>query len=235
MNDNTEVQSSANWRTSTMTVLALATVLVGYPAFRMIVAYFDMFPERGGVSNWWALWGVMLVGHWLCVAVVFSAIASERAGLESIGLKFGVFVRGRLLFLALLLAALGIAIYVPGYFYGDALPGQMESHPLGPVDSAQRVFWIPMAITAGFAEEVIFRGYALTRLRRFVGAPLAVAIGVASFALMHGPSAFIPQFAALYIVSGLLFSAAFLILKSRRLEMLIIAHAALDLVLIAAP
>lgn len=228
------VTVDATWKTSIITPIALALLLIAYPAFRMIVAYGDLFPASGA-AHWWNLWGVVLVGHWLCVAIVQIAIASERATLASIGLDFGIFIRRKGLFLIVLAFAAGAALYAPGYFYGETLPAEMRSHPLGPVSSAQRLFWIAMAVTAGFIEEIVFRGYAITRLRQFVGLPAAMAISIAAFALMHGPSAFIPQFAALYIFSGGLFAGLFILMKSRRLELLIIIHVALDMLLVAAP
>lgn len=225
----------ASWKTSIFTPIALVLLIVGYPAFRMAVAYGDLFPATGAEANWWSMWGVILIGHWLCAAIALAAIAGERATLVSIGLDVAVFIRRRSIFLIVLALAAGAAIYAPNYFYSDALPGEMRSHPLGPVSSAQRFFWIGMAVTAGFVEEIVFRGYAITRLRRFAGLPAAIAISTASFALMHGPSAFMPQFAILYVASGLIFSVLFVLMKSRRLEILIIAHAALDMALVAAP
>lgn len=220
---------------SALTIIALALVLIGYPAFRMAIAYLEWFQGPSGDSEWWVLWGVILVGHWLCAALVLAAIASERATLKSIGLNTRIFVRGRLVFLIVLILAIAAALYAPGYFYGDDLPDRMQSHPLGPVSSAQRLFWILIAVTAGFVEEIVFRGYALTRLPRLFGIPFAILISIISFSLMHGPSALIPQFAALYLISGAIFAFAFLLMKSRRLEILIIAHTLIDLVIVAAP
>ncbi len=229
-----QVKVDRAWTTTFFTPIALALLLIGYPAFRMAVAYGDLFPASDA-AQWWNLWGVVLVGHWICAAIVLTAIAGERATLASIGLDVGVFIRRRALFLIVLVFAAGAAIYAPGYFYGETLPSEMRSHPLGPVTSAQRFFWIAMAVTAGFVEEIVFRGYAITRLRRFVGLPAAMAISIAAFALMHGPSAFIPQFAALYLFSGSLFAGLFILMKSRRLEILIIVHIALDMLLVSAP
>jgi membrane protease YdiL (CAAX protease family) len=62
-----------------------------------------------------------------------------------------------------------------------------------------------------------------------------VIASVAAFALMHGPSAFMAPLLALYLVSGAAFALLFLWMKSSRLEILIVAHTALDLVLVAAP
>ncbi len=232
---NSDTQPAVTWKPNIATILALFAILVAYPAFRMIVAYWDLFPTGGRPESWWVLWSVILIGHWVCAAIVFAAIASEQAGAKSIGLNLKVFMRGRFILIAIILAALAIAYFAPTYLYGDAPPERMASHPLGPTTAAQRVFWVLVAITAGFVEEVVYRGYAITRLRRFVGLPAAIIIAIAAFALMHGPSAFEPQFLALYLIAGALFSAAFVAMKSKRLEALIFIHAFLDLTVIAAP
>ena len=223
------------WRKGIVTYIALAAILVGYPAFRMAVAYFDLFPTADSSDRWWGLWSVILVGHWLCAGVVLAAIASEKTTLASVGLDISIFIKGRWGVLLVLFAAVAAAYYAPSYYYGDEIPEQMRSHPLGPVTAAQRVFWILMAVTAGFVEELLYRGYAITRLRNLVGLPAAMFIAIASFALMHGPSAFEPQFLGLYVVSGAIFTFLFVAMKCRRLEALIIFHAVTDMMLLAAP
>lgn len=223
------------WTPKLSTVLALFTVLLGYPAWRMAVAYLDLFPGGGGRESWWALWAVILVGHWFAAAICAAAIASERGGWRSIGLDVGLFIRGRYLWLAIILVAAVAAYMAPQYLYGETSPERMMSHPLGPVSGAERIFWIAMAITAGVVEEIVYRGYALTRLRKFLGLPAAIILSVAAFALMHGPSAFQPPFLALYVVSGLLFSGLFIAFGYRRLEWLILLHILLDIGLVAAP
>ena len=214
---------------------AVALVLVGYPAFRMAIAYSEIASIEPGAAAWWSLWGVMLVGHWFCAAIVLAALAGEKASLADIGFDHYQFVRWRGVILIILMAAIFAALFAPAYFYGDAPPERMQSHPLGPVTSAQRVFWIAMAVTAGFVEEIVFRGYAITRLRRFIGLPGAITVSVLSFTFMHGPSAFDPKFAALYIVSGAFFACLFVAMKCKRLEYLVMIHTAIDLTLVAAP
>ena len=223
------------WRRCPATYVALATVLLIYPGFRMAVVYFDLFPDPGGRIGWWSTWGVILVGHWVCAVVVLAAIASEQGGLASVGLDLSLFSRRRLWWIGIVILACVVAYSAPSYFYGDVLPVRMRSHPLGPISAAERVFWVLMAVTAGFVEELAYRGYAITRLRRLMGLPLALLLSVAAFALMHGPSVFELPLLALYLVSGLLFSLIFLRLGSTRLEVLMVAHVAIDLMLVAAP
>ena len=76
-----QVTVDATWKTSFITPITLAVVLIGYPAFRMAVAYGDLFPATGA-AQWWNLWGIILIGHWICAAIVLTAIASESAALD---------------------------------------------------------------------------------------------------------------------------------------------------------
>ncbi|MEM9619033.1 MAG: CPBP family intramembrane glutamic endopeptidase [Pseudomonadota bacterium] len=223
------------WTLNVSTVMALFAILVCYPAWRMAVAYFDLFPGGDGRESWWALWTVILVGHWFVAAVCAGAITSEQGGWRSIGLDVRLFIRGRYLWLTIILVAAVAAYLAPQYLYGETTPERMMSHPLGPVSEAERIFWIAMAITAGVVEEIVYRGYALTRLKKILGAPAAIILSVAAFALMHGPSAFQLPFLALYVVSGLLFSGLFIAFGYRRLEWLILFHILLDIGLVAAP
>lgn len=228
-------ENGSNGKLTFYSILVLLLVIAGYPAARMAVAYLDIFPAGDGREAWWSLWAIIFVGHWICAGFVAAAIAKEKGGWASIGLDWSAFIRLRFIFLLIVIAAVAAAIAAPSYYYGDSLPETMRSHPLGPVTSAQRLFWIAMAITAGIAEEILYRGYAITRLRRLAGWPVALLVSVASFALMHGPSAFISQFLLLYVVSGVIFGATFLLLGMRRLEILILIHIALDLAFVLAP
>ena len=45
----------SNSQRSVATYLALATVLVIYPGFRMAVGYLDLFPTQDGRTTWWRL------------------------------------------------------------------------------------------------------------------------------------------------------------------------------------
>jgi len=228
-------KSDNSWKLNSATYVALLAVMFGYPMFRMAVAYTDIFPIFGETGNWWTLWGGIFIGHWVLVAIVLGVVGLERGGLASIGFNASWMAK-RAKGLAIVLVVFGIAaVLMPSIYYGDDVPSTMGSHPLGPVTVGQRLFWIVMAVTAGFAEEVAYRGYAITRLRRITNLPIAIVLSIAAFAFMHGPSVFIPELASLYVISGLAFSVAFILLKSRRLELLILVHAFLDLVLVTLP
>ena len=59
--------------------------------------------------------------------------------------------------------------------------------PLLPRTMQELVLWVVLSISAGFAEEVVFRGYLQRQLTAYTGrVPLAVLLQVSVFALAHG-------------------------------------------------
>ncbi|MGH9521109.1 MAG: CPBP family glutamic-type intramembrane protease [Terriglobales bacterium] len=78
---------------------------------------------------------------------------------------------------SLILAAVAYAI-------GLAQPGHMAEAqkriaPLKPVGALESVLWVALAATAGFCEEVMFRGYFMSQLRAWSGSALIAVIGQA--------------------------------------------------------
>ena len=76
---------------------------------------------------------------------------------------------------AMILAAVAYAI-------GLAKPGAMSEAqkritPLKPVGALESVLWVALAATAGFCEEVMFRGYFMTQLRAWTGSALVAVLG----------------------------------------------------------
>jgi membrane protease YdiL (CAAX protease family) len=59
--------------------------------------------------------------------------------------------------------------------------------PLLPSNLLERVLWVALSISAGFAEEVVFRGYLQRQLFAYSGSfPLAVLLQASVFAVAHG-------------------------------------------------
>ncbi len=95
-----------------------------------------------------------------------------------------------------------------------------------PGTPAERVAWVLVAVTVGFCEEVIYRGYLQTQLTAFTGrASVAVVLQAVLFGIAHGDQglAVVVRF-ALY---GVLFGA--LARWRRSLIPGIAAHVGLDL------
>jgi membrane protease YdiL (CAAX protease family) len=143
-----------------------------------------------------------------------------------------------------------VATVLGGVAFGAALKLVMKSvvMPLFGADPVNQAFhylaantaalpWVLYAVTvgAGFGEETIFRGFAFERLRRLLGTSAAATVVIVVFiAVWFGAEHYSLQGLAgvqQATVVGLIFGAVFA--ATRRLPMLIIAHAAFDIVAVA--
>ena len=102
--------------------------------------------------------------QWLIFLLIFATAYRERTGLRGLGLKpirlmdFG-WAAAFLLASNLILAALAWVLAQVGL----PMPGELAF--LIPTDPVGRVVWVMVSFTAGFCEEIGFRGYLMTRLR----------------------------------------------------------------------
>lgn len=106
---------------------------------------------------------------------------------------------------------------------------------MGPITTPERLFVIIGAFTAAYTEEIIFRGFAITRLSKFFKTPwIPLLVSIISFLFIHGtPRSY--EMAANYIFAGLAFGLSFIFMKMRRLEILILIHFFIDASLVFAP
>ena len=105
----------------------------------------------------------------------------------------------------------------------------------GPISTAERLFMVVMALTTGFTEEVLFRGFAFTRLQRLVrNSYVVLTITIISFWLIHGQPESVDR-SLNYIISGAVFGGMFIMLKYRRLEFLVLIHFLINASLVIAP
>ncbi len=129
----------------------------------------------------------------------------------------------KLVMKALVMPLLGVPAINPVYHY---LEGNARALP--PMIAI-------ILFSAGFGEELLFRGYAFERIERLLGrgrAALAVALVVptAAFAAIHLPDQRLPGVEQAAIV-GLAFAALYA--WRRRIGLVMIAHAAFDLTAVA--
>lgn len=209
------------------TRLALTVTLLVYPSLR--AAEFEFYLTGNG-QDWWRFWGVTMLGHWLCFGVVAWSLRADQERWSSLGVDWGWFRRHRGLLL------LGAGLLVGAVVAVSLLvesPARTGLFPLQATSLPERLFMLLGAVvTAGVVEEVVFRGFALTRLGQLLGSPWwALPLSMVSFLLLHGtPSD--PARTASILVFGLLFGAVFILLRRRRLEYLILLHGLLNLPLL---
>jgi len=164
-----------------------------------------------------------IIFQWILFLMVFGTTHLEKTGLAGIG--FQPFIerdisRGgkALLYVGYALTFLLVAnLLLAGLSYLLAqvgLPMDGDLKFVLPRNLEQAIIWVPLSFTAGFCEEVMFRGYLMTRLRLLFKTKSwipSILISSMAFGLCHtyqGLSGFIvitvygAMFALLYIRTG---------------------------------
>jgi membrane protease YdiL (CAAX protease family) len=156
------------FRKSILTYVSLVFLLFGYPGVSLLGAGEDPTAMLKNMSQGTLIFLLVstVAFQWVMFLMLFVSLYRERTGLGGLGLK-----RIRLVdfgwALAFLLSA-NLVLSGLAWFLGQiGLPMPGEVGLLVPKDPSGRVLWVVVAMTAGFCEEVAFRGYLMTRLRLF--------------------------------------------------------------------
>jgi membrane protease YdiL (CAAX protease family) len=225
-------------RLSGLTWAALIVTLIVYPAVYSSGVLSDIVRPiivDHSRAHWWSFWWANMAFHWIPFGLVCLALWESREKWASIGVDWSIFWRLRWLVAAVLLALAAAAVVMPRIHYGANLPGISRTLFLAPVSTLERLWMIWVAVTAGVTEEVLFRGFALTRLSRVLGSPwLALPVTVVAFLFIHGTPRSVDSLMA-YTAAGLAFGIPFILMGLRRLEWLIIIHFAIDAGMVLVP
>lgn len=177
----------------------------------------------GDASRFYEFWGGILLLHLATTTLVFWFLKSEGLtrkdiGLASSGTALAVSIAG--------LCAAGLIATIARELSGYASVDTLGLQAAYPAEREQRVFWIALSLSAGFCEEIVYRGF-LIRALQGQGMPLlgAVALSSIAFATIHGLWSW-EYFGATALAGGL-FAALFL--ATRRLLPVILIHASIDL------
>lgn len=176
-------RSVARWRTA-----CLLLALVAFPAVMvLVVPRVPFFPTPGDTPRqaWWSLVLWLVAWEWALLACVRMGLGREGLDLTDVGVpRMG---RSEWAAVAATLAvAAAVLLLVPPPEGGRS--GSLWYLPATPWE---RIAWLGAAATAGFCEEVLFRGFALGELRRrwgrgWLGTAAAVAVTTLAFVAVHG-------------------------------------------------
>ena len=246
MQSDNELRNGAGRGLDKYTALALIVSLVLYPLLYSLDFFSTTFPSLvKGIwefgyfgekhrQSWWFLWVSNFIYHWVPFLFVWFALFKNRENWDSIGLNLKWFVAKRYWIVVTFCALSLAAIVVPEIYYAE-LPKKSHTVPFGPISTAERFFMVVMAFTTGFTEEVLFRGFAFTRLQRLVrNSYVVLTITIISFWLIHGQPESVGR-SLNYIISGAVFGGMFILLKYRRLEFLVLIHFLINASLVIAP
>lgn len=174
-----------------------------------------------------------IIFQWIIFFLIYFTVVREKTFLAGIGL-----VKIRTLDFAWGIALLGMLFLVAtGFSYlltQFGIPPKGELSFLLPQETTGKFMWVFVSFTAGFCEEVIFRGYLMTRLRlvgKFKSWLIPIIISSLAFGFPHlyqGIHGFLN-----ISVLGILF--ALIYIRTRSIWPCIIAHFFLDFLAIFIP
>lgn len=192
----------------------------GLPAVLLFLKPAELFPNRPLVEQ--LLLGE--AGWWLAaIAVLAVMLLGERRGPASIHLRplgLGALGWGVLGAVVLLLAFMGTQLLLQALGLGVSQAAA--------VDFGQLPVWLilGMALRTGVVEEILFRGYAITRLEGLTGRTwLAALVSLAAFVALHVTS-WSPGHLIFVTVAGGLLTGLYL--WRRNLTANILAHTLVD-------
>jgi len=143
--------------------------------------------------------------HWTSVALVVWFVQRAGGQLQDIGLDLSL---GKLATMVGLPAALGVALSLNRESW-PASEDLATRQMILPITLGERLCWVFMSLTAGFCEEVVYRGFGIRVLRaRGLGAWQAVLLATLAYVFVHDLAGYF-LFPVFFIV-GLLFAGLFL-------------------------
>jgi uncharacterized protein len=185
---NTAAPTQVVRRPSTWTVAGL---LVGIPLSYWIkdalTPWGDRLFDQHDRQAFYGFWMSVVALHWLSVVVCLAVLRRDGIGLHHLGVPD----RRRAIRTVALPAVVGVVFVIVRSLLGPItiLGGDVFFGIASPADVPQRLVWVVVGITAGVCEELVYRGVALTLLRRRgFSTAAAVAMATIPFALMHGPA-----------------------------------------------
>ena len=243
---NSNVESAIKLQPNHYTIIALFVGLVAYPVLYSFDFFgellFSLLPElfltlQGDInrSEWWYFISSNFTFHWIPFLCIWIALKKNKEQWDSIGVDWTWFVKYKVWFLSILIILIVSALILPTIYYGDEFPLKSKAGFIGPISSVERLVMILMAFTAAVTEEVIFRGFAITRLKRWLPNPwIILPITVISFIFIHGEYRSVGQ-TLNYAVAALAFGIPFILMKLKRLEVVILIHFLIDASLVFVP
>lgn len=230
------------------TIIALIIGLVAYPVLYSTDFFSSLllpyFPEQFVASlqndnertEWWYFIVSNFFFHWIPFLFIWYALRKNNETWCSIGVDWSWFVTHKKWFVGLFFVLVLSAFVMPMIYYPDGLPTRSQAGFIGPISTLERlVSLVVLAFTAAITEEVIFRGFGITRLKRLIPNPwLIVPIVAIAFVFIHGEIRSYGQ-TLNYIVFSSVFAIGFILKGYKRLEILITIHFLINASLVFVP
>lgn len=201
-------------------------VLIGFPIVSTLISLFlinqSLITNFGlDFSNTFRI--MVICWYLLQIYLIYKIIRSEGWSWSDIGYSLN---KTRTLYFCLgyFVFAFGLLFIVEYLLDNSALDAQKLKSvvALSPKNTAARIIFIFLAFVAGFAEEFVYRGFAVKALvSNNVNKWLAVILTSVPFLLQHGIKAYQASWGTWYFVWGIVFGCIFLFRKNLYLNIII--------------
>ena len=198
--DKARVRSIPRWQ--------VAVILVGFPVCYVLNSFApwsrDLFGTRDRANFFYFFLSVMAL-HWSSACLTLRFMRGSGVTVADLGLRLPLRTAVRILVKLLAVGAVFVA-------FRHLVPYSV-SHPrwlaFFPTNSSERAFFVFAALSAGFCEELVYRGFAITALEsRGFRLRKAVVLSSVSFAFMHGLGGLFGF--PVFFLAGLLFAGIYL-------------------------
>lgn len=205
---------------------------MGFPFIYILYSLTPMAKElftKNNIDFFIPFWSGIIVLHWISFFIVKAFLKQENKTLKDIG--YGLSGKKTIL---LIVSYLVFALLILGFTEMSINYVSIDQEKLAnlsnfyPKNLQQRLFFIAMVFTTGFCEEIIYRGFAITKLSdyKIINKWIAIIPAGISFVFIHGIFGF-NQF-LFYFISALIFGAIY-VLNKKRLLLNIILHLLFDI------
>jgi len=243
---NSEIKMKTNLDKYTITALIIG--LIAYPVLYSMDFFsailFPFLPDQliSSLYNdnertaWWYFIFSNLLFHWIPFLFVRYSLINNNESWSSIGVDWSWYFKHKNWFIGLLTILIMASFILPTIYYGNELPVKSQAGFIGPISTLERlVSIIVIAFTAAITEEVIFRGFAITRLKRCIPNPWFILPIIAiSFVFIHGEYRSLGQ-TLNYAIFSFVFGIGFILNRFKRLEILITIHFLINASLVFIP
>lgn len=169
----------------------LLIVLVGFPLIYFLYSLTPWANElfvKGNNDLFIPFWSGIIVLHWISVFVVKAFLKQENRSFRDIG--YGLNTKKTVI---LVLSYLTVALLIFGFTEWSLKYVSIDENRLAelsnfyPKTTPQRILFIITVFTAGFCEEIVYRGYAITKLIDIkINKWLAIIPAGIAFVVTHG-------------------------------------------------
>ena len=215
---------NGDFRRSAMTWFNLGVLLIFYPGLSLLGIGEDPSAMLRNMNQGILLFMliVTVLMQWTIFLFNYAGVFLENTGLAGLGLtkiRAVDFAWAGAFLLASNLLLSGLAWFLAQI--GLPMPGEIGN--LIPTSTGGKVLWVGVSFTAGFCEEIAFRGYLMSRLRLLMKNNtwlVPTAISAVAFGICHAYQGW-PGFIVI-TVYGVMFSLLYI--RTGRLWPCIIAH-----------